>query len=65
MHFNPKNKYNTTNEEDKNLGGHSISNEQQQEGEILKINETPIPEVSFTKFLGETIDNRFSWIPQA
>ena len=64
MHFNPKTKCNTTNEEDNNLGEHSISNEQQQDVEILKINETPIPEVSFTKFLGVTIDNRRSWIPQ-
>ena len=64
MHFNTKTKCNTTNEEDNNLGEHFISNEQQQDVEILKINETPIPEVSFTKFLGVTIDNKLSWIPQ-
>ena len=53
----------TTNEEDENLDEHSINNEHQQDEEILKINETPIPEVSSTKFLGVTIDNRLSWIP--
>ena len=35
----------------------------QQDEEILKINKTPIPEVSSTKFLGVTIENRLSWIP--
>ena len=63
MHFNPTTKCNTTNEEDENLDEHSINNEHQQDEEILKINETPIPEVSSTKFLGVTIDNRLSWIP--
>ena len=28
-----------------------------------RINETPIPQVSFTKFLGVTIDNILSWTP--
>ena len=63
MHFNPKTKCSTTNEEDENLDEHSINNEQQQDEEILRINGTPIPEVSSTKFLGVTIDNRLSWIP--
>ena len=63
MHFNPTTKCNTTNEEDENLDEHSINNEHQQDEEILKINETPIPEVSSTKFLGVTIDNGLSWIP--
>ena len=45
MHFNPKTKCSTTNEEDENLNEHSINNEQQQDEEILRINETPIPEV--------------------
>ena len=61
--LNPTTKCNTTNEEDENLDEHSINNEHQQDEEILKINETPIPEVSSTKFLGVTIDNRLSWIP--
>ena len=60
MHVNPKTKCNTTNEEDNNLDEHFICNEQQQDVEILKINELLIPEVSFTKFLGVTIDNRLS-----
>ena len=60
MHVNPKTKCNTTNEEDNNLDEHFISNEQQQDVEILKINELLIPEVSFTKFLGVTIDKRLS-----
>ena len=63
MYFNPTAKCNTTNEEDENLDEHSINNEHQQDEEILKINEKPIPEVSSTKFLGVTIDNRLSWIP--
>ena len=63
MHFNPTTKCNTANEEDENLDEHSKNNEHQQDEEILKINETPIPEVSSTKFLGVTIDNRLSWIP--
>ena len=63
MHFNPTTKYNTTNEEDENPDENSINNEQQQDDEILRINETPIPEVSSTKFLGVTIDNRLSWTP--
>ena len=63
MHFNPTTKCNITNEEDENLDEHSINNEHQQDEEILKINETPIPEVSSTKFLGVTIENRFSCIP--
>ena len=62
MYFNPTTKCNTTNEEDTNLDEHSINNEHQQDEEILKINETPIPEVSSTKFLGVIIDNRLSWI---
>ena len=45
MHFNPTTKCNTTNEDE-----HSIKNEHQQDEEILKINQTPIPEVSSTKF---------------
>ena len=53
MHFNPTTKCNEN----------SINNEQQQDDEILRINETPIPEVSSTKFLGVTIDNRLSWTP--
>ena len=60
MHFNPTTKCNTTNKEDENLDEHSINNEHKQDEEILKINETPIPEVSSTKFLGVTIDNRLS-----
>ena len=28
---------------------------------FLKIDSTPIPEVTSTKFLGVTIDNRLSW----
>ena len=63
MHFNPTTKCNTTNEEDENPDENSIKNEQQQDDEILRINETPIPEVSSTKFLGVTIDNRLSWTP--
>ena len=63
MHFNPTTKCNTTNEEDENPDENSINNEQQQDDEILRINETPIPEVSSTKFLGVTIDNRLSWTP--
>ena len=43
VHFNPTTKCNTTNEEDENLDEHSINNEHQQDEEILKINETPIP----------------------
>ena len=56
MHFNPTTKCNTTNEEDENLDEHPIKNEHQQDEEILKINQTPIPKVSSTKFLGVTID---------
>ena len=63
MQFNPKTKCSTTNKEDENLDEHSINNELQQDEEILRINETPIPEVSSTKFLGLTINNRLSWIP--
>ena len=61
MHFNPTTKCNTTNEEDENPDENPINNEQQQDDEILRINETPIPEVSSTKFLGVTIDNRLYW----
>ena len=57
-------KCNTNNEENEDHDKHSINNEQQQGEEVLRIKyETPIPEVSSTKFLCVTIDNRLSWIP--
>ena len=43
MHFNPKTKCNTTNEEENNLGEHSIRSEQQQDVEILKVYENAYP----------------------
>ena len=65
MNFNSTTKCKTINEEDKNIDEHSINNEHQKDKEILRINVTPMPEVSSIKFLGATlaIDNKLSWIP--